>query len=141
VRFAANGLMTGKLDIRYRRPAPVDQPLRVWGEMLGSEMAPSMRWRGRAARRHRAGRGPRHVPAMPDSLADANRRPISGVRQLLAKLALPRSHLFAPEHEEFRGTVRRFIDRRSVLTSTSGKRRSNFPANCSRDLAALDLLA
>src|SRR2546430_9301444 len=26
-------LMTGKLDIRYRRPAPVDQPLRVWGEI------------------------------------------------------------------------------------------------------------
>ncbi len=27
-------LMTGKLDIRYRRPAPVDQPLRVWGEIV-----------------------------------------------------------------------------------------------------------
>lgn len=27
-------LMTGRLDIRYRRPAPVDQPLRVWGEIL-----------------------------------------------------------------------------------------------------------
>src|SRR5438105_3941904 len=26
-------LMTGKIDIRYRRPAPVDQPLRVWGEI------------------------------------------------------------------------------------------------------------
>ena len=26
-------LMTGKLDVRYRRPAPVDQPLRVWGEI------------------------------------------------------------------------------------------------------------
>jgi acyl-coenzyme A thioesterase PaaI-like protein len=26
-------LMTGKLDIRYRRPAPIDQPLRVWGEI------------------------------------------------------------------------------------------------------------
>jgi acyl-coenzyme A thioesterase PaaI-like protein len=26
-------LMTGKLDIRFRRPAPVDQPLRVWGEI------------------------------------------------------------------------------------------------------------
>ena len=25
--------MTGKLDVRYRRPAPVDQPLRVWGEI------------------------------------------------------------------------------------------------------------
>ena len=27
-------LMTGKLDIRYRRPAPIDQPLRVWGEIV-----------------------------------------------------------------------------------------------------------
>jgi len=27
-------LMTGKLDIRYRQPAPVDQPLRVWGEIV-----------------------------------------------------------------------------------------------------------
>lgn len=27
-------LMTGKLEIRYRRPAPVDQPLRVWGQIL-----------------------------------------------------------------------------------------------------------
>ena len=26
-------LMTGKLDIRYRRPAPIDQTLRVWGEI------------------------------------------------------------------------------------------------------------
>lgn len=26
-------LMTGKLEIRYRRPAPVDKPLRVWGEI------------------------------------------------------------------------------------------------------------
>jgi acyl-CoA thioesterase FadM len=26
-------LMTGKLDIRYRRPAPLDQTLRVWGEI------------------------------------------------------------------------------------------------------------
>jgi acyl-coenzyme A thioesterase PaaI-like protein len=29
-------LITGKLDIRYRRPAPLDQPLRVWGE-IGQE--------------------------------------------------------------------------------------------------------
>jgi acyl-coenzyme A thioesterase PaaI-like protein len=27
-------LMTGKLDIRFRQPAPVDQPLRVWGEIV-----------------------------------------------------------------------------------------------------------
>jgi len=26
-------LMTGKIDIRFRRPAPIDQPLRVWGEI------------------------------------------------------------------------------------------------------------
>jgi len=26
-------LMTGKLDIRYRRPAPIDQQLRVWSEI------------------------------------------------------------------------------------------------------------
>ena len=26
-------MMTGKLDIRYRRPAPLDQKLRVWGEI------------------------------------------------------------------------------------------------------------
>src|SRR5439155_12946017 len=26
-------LVTGKLDIRYRRPAPIDQPLRGWGEI------------------------------------------------------------------------------------------------------------
>lgn len=26
-------LMTGKLDIRYRQPAPVDRPLRVWGRI------------------------------------------------------------------------------------------------------------
>src|SRR5216683_3615497 len=26
-------LMTGKLDIRYRQPAPLDQRLRVWGEI------------------------------------------------------------------------------------------------------------
>lgn len=27
-------LMTGKLEIRYRRPAPMNKPLRVWGEIL-----------------------------------------------------------------------------------------------------------
>ncbi|HYM50072.1 MAG TPA: PaaI family thioesterase [Candidatus Limnocylindrales bacterium] len=27
-------LMTGKLDIRYRRPAPIGSPLRVWGEIV-----------------------------------------------------------------------------------------------------------
>ena len=26
-------MMTGKLDIRYRQPAPLDQTLRVWGEI------------------------------------------------------------------------------------------------------------
>ena len=26
-------LMTGKLDIRYRQPAPLDQTLRVWGQI------------------------------------------------------------------------------------------------------------
>ena len=26
-------LMTGKIDIRFKRPAPIDQPLRVWGEI------------------------------------------------------------------------------------------------------------
>jgi acyl-coenzyme A thioesterase PaaI-like protein len=27
-------LMTGKLEVRYRRPAPVDKPLRIWGEIV-----------------------------------------------------------------------------------------------------------
>lgn len=27
-------LMTGKLDIRYRKPAPIDQPMRVWAEIV-----------------------------------------------------------------------------------------------------------
>jgi acyl-coenzyme A thioesterase PaaI-like protein len=27
-------LMTGKLDIRFRRPAPIDQQLRVWGQIV-----------------------------------------------------------------------------------------------------------
>lgn len=26
-------LVTGKLDVRYRQPAPVDRPLRVWAEI------------------------------------------------------------------------------------------------------------
>lgn len=26
-------LMTGKLDIRYKQPAPIDQPMRVWAEI------------------------------------------------------------------------------------------------------------
>ena len=26
-------LMTAKLDIRYRKPAPIDQPMRVWAEI------------------------------------------------------------------------------------------------------------
>ncbi len=26
-------LITGKLDIRYRLPAPIDQPVRVWGQI------------------------------------------------------------------------------------------------------------
>jgi acyl-coenzyme A thioesterase PaaI-like protein len=26
-------LVTGKLDIRYRQPAPLGQPIRVWGEV------------------------------------------------------------------------------------------------------------
>jgi acyl-coenzyme A thioesterase PaaI-like protein len=26
-------LVTGKLEIRYRKPAPIDQPMRVWAEI------------------------------------------------------------------------------------------------------------
>ena len=26
-------LMTGKLDVRYRKPAPIDRPMRVWAEI------------------------------------------------------------------------------------------------------------
>ena len=28
-------LMTGKLEIRYRRPAPIGVPMRVWGAIVG----------------------------------------------------------------------------------------------------------
>jgi acyl-coenzyme A thioesterase PaaI-like protein len=32
--FRQEWLMTGRLEIRYRAPAPIDQPLRVWGEIV-----------------------------------------------------------------------------------------------------------
>jgi acyl-coenzyme A thioesterase PaaI-like protein len=28
-------LMTGRLEIRYRRPAPIGRPMRVWGAIVG----------------------------------------------------------------------------------------------------------
>lgn len=34
-------LITGKLDIRYRQPAPIDQPVRVWGQ-IGQERSGAM---------------------------------------------------------------------------------------------------
>src|SRR2546425_8978466 len=112
---------------------------------LGGD-CPGARWRrrcdrrGRAARRYRAGRRPRHVPAHARFAFRRDRRPIPGVRQLLAKLGVPRSHLFAPEHEEFRGTVRRFIDKEVRPHVDEWEEAQQFPRDLFKRFGALDLL-
>src|SRR5437879_5302608 len=94
----------------------------------------------RVARWHGAGRRPRHVPADARRARQRNRRSIPGVRQLLAKLGVPRSHLFAPEHEEFRGTVRRFIDKEVRPHVDEWEEAQQFPRELFKRFGTLDLL-
>ena len=53
---------------------------------------------------------------------------------------MPRSHLFGPEHEEFRGTVRRFIDKEIRPHVDEWERAQEFPSELFRRFGALDLL-
>src|SRR5437868_8751163 len=89
---------------------------------------------------HRAGRCPRHVRADARFARRRHRRPVPGVRQLLAKLSVPRSHLFAPGHEEFRGTVRGFIDKEVRPHVEEWEEAQQFPRELFKRFGALDLL-
>jgi acyl-CoA dehydrogenase len=53
---------------------------------------------------------------------------------------VPRSHLFGPEHEEFRGTVRRFIDKEIRPNVDRWEQAQQFPRDLFRRFGALDLL-
>ena len=53
---------------------------------------------------------------------------------------MPRSHLFGPEHEEFRGTVRRFIDKEIRPNVDQWEQAQQFPRDLFRRFGALDLL-
>ena len=53
---------------------------------------------------------------------------------------MPRSHLFGPEHEEFRGTVRRFIDKEVRPHVDEWEAAGQFPPDLFRRFGALDLL-
>ena len=53
---------------------------------------------------------------------------------------MPRSHLFAPEHEEFRGTVRRFIDKEVRPHVDEWEEAQQFPRELFKRFGALDLL-
>jgi len=53
---------------------------------------------------------------------------------------VPRSHLFAPEHEEFRGTVRRFIDKEVRPHVDDWEEAQQFPRELFTRFGALDLL-
>ena len=53
---------------------------------------------------------------------------------------MPRSHLFAREHEEFRGTVRRFIDKEVRPHVDEWEEAQQFPRELFKRFGALDLL-
>jgi acyl-CoA dehydrogenase len=53
---------------------------------------------------------------------------------------VPRSHLFAPEHEEFRGIVRRFIEKEVRPHVDSWEEAQQFPRELFTRFGALDLL-
>ncbi|HET9849456.1 MAG TPA: acyl-CoA dehydrogenase family protein [Candidatus Dormibacteraeota bacterium] len=59
---------------------------------------------------------------------------------MAAAVASSRSHLFKPEHEEFRGTLRRFIDKEVRPHVDEWEAVSQFPRELFRRFAALDLL-
>src|SRR5256884_3486527 len=132
-------------DGQARHPLPAAGPGRSAAARLGGDRSGAKRRRrrgrrGRVARRHRGGRGPRHVRADAGFARRRHRRPVPGVRQLLAKLGVPPSHLFAPEHEEFRGTVRRFIDKEVRPHVDEWEEAQQFPRELFKRFGALDLL-
>jgi acyl-CoA dehydrogenase len=53
---------------------------------------------------------------------------------------VPRSHLFGPEHEEFRGTVRRFVDKEIRPNVDRWEQAQQFPRDLFRRFGSLDLL-
>src|SRR5260370_34116155 len=132
-------------DGQARHPVWATGADRSAAPRLGEDR-PGARWchrcdrRRRADGRHGAGRGARHVPADARGAGRRVRRPIPGVHQLLAKLSVPRSHLFAPEHEEFRGTVRRFIDKEVRPHVDEWEEAQQFPRELFKRFGALDLL-
>src|SRR5437763_5373113 len=132
-------------DGQARHPLSAAGPGRSAAARLGGDRSGARRRRrrgrrGRVARRHRGGRGPRHVRADAGFARRRHRRPVPGVRQLLAKLGVPPSHLFAPEHEEFRGTVRRFIDKEVRPHVDEWEEAQQFPRELFKRFGALDLL-
>src|ERR1700686_1159188 len=132
-------------DGQARHPLSAAGSDRSTAASLGRDRARGSRRRrcdrpGRADRRHGAGRGSRHVPADARRAGERDRRSIPGVHQLLAKLGVPRSHLFAPEHEEFRGTVRRFIVKEVSPLVDELEEAQQFPRELFQRFGALDLL-
>ena len=53
---------------------------------------------------------------------------------------MSRSHLFGPEHEEFRATVRRFIDKEVRPHVDEWEEAQQFPRELFQQFGALDLL-
>src|SRR2546425_8432285 len=132
-------------DRQARHPLSPTGPDRSAASGLGGDLPGARRRhrchrRGRADGRHGAGRGAGHVRADAGRAGDCVRRPIPGVHQVLAKLGVPRSHLFAPEHEEFRGTVRRFIDKEVRPHVDEWEEAQQFPRELFTRFGALDLL-
>src|ERR1700737_2730352 len=129
-------LMTGKLHIRYRRPAPIDQPLRVWGQ-IGRERDGAIDAIGAVELMDGTGlAGARGMfMRMPDALATASADQYPEFANYWQSYAC-RVHPSSPRST--RGaevpSVASSI-RRSGLTSTSGKKPSNFRATCSSDSA------
>src|ERR1700687_1038836 len=132
-------------DRQDRHPIPPARADRSTAPGLGGDRSGAggghrCRRRGRTARRDRAGRGPWDVRAHAGRAGERDRRSIPGVRELLANVSVPRSHLFGPEHEEFRATVRRFIDKEVRPQVDDWEEAQQFPRELFKRFGALDLL-
>src|SRR5438876_7685683 len=132
-------------DRQARHPLPAAGADRPAASRLERDR-PRAQWRHRCHRsrgadgRYRAGGGARHVRAPARTPGERDRRSIPGVHQLLANVATARSHLFARDHEEFRGTVRRFIEKEVRPHVDEWEQAQQFPRELFRRCGAVDLL-
>src|SRR5260370_16920337 len=128
-----------------RHPLPATGADRSAAARLGGDR-PRARWCHRCDRRGRAdggrggGGGGGHVSADARGAGGRVRRPIPGVSPLTGKLSTPRSHLCEPEHAEFRGPGRRFIDKDVRPHVDEWEEAQQFPRELFKRFGALDLL-